>query len=138
MAQTFHDTSVSQNKTPVKIFASSNLPFWQNKPIKFGIWTLLARSKEIGQFWGGWFGKQHSVLAQTSQSPSVSLTFQTKESNKISNLDPIRLLETNGPIFLGLIWKAGLSFCPNFAEFFSVIRRHRHVSFFCLSNFSFT
>ena len=107
LAQTFHDTSVSQKKTPVKIFASGNLPFRQNKPIKFEIWTLLACSKEISQFWGGWFGKQHSVLTQTFQSPSVSLTFQTKESNKIWNLDPIRLLETNWPIFLWLIWKAG-------------------------------
>ena len=37
LAQSLHGASVSQNKTPVKIFGSSNLPFWQNKAIKYEI-----------------------------------------------------------------------------------------------------
>ena len=50
LVQTFHNPSVSQNETPVRSFASGNLPFIQKKPIKFEIWTLLACSKEIDLF----------------------------------------------------------------------------------------
>ena len=99
-----------------RVFGSANLPFRQKKAIKFEIWTLFTCLKEIYQFLGGWFGKLLSGLAQTFQDPLVSqnetpvkvfwlsiFTFQTKESNKIWNLDPLRLLERNLPI-LGGSW----------------------------------
>ena len=88
--------SVSQNNTLLKSYASSNLPFTKNKPIKLQIWILFISPKHMDQFLGVWFGKKHSVLAQCLQGPSVSqnetpvkefwlghFTFQTKETNKI-------------------------------------------------------
>ena len=72
-AQTFQSSSVSLNKTPVKVFGWSHLPFRQKKATKYEIWTLFTCSKQTGQFWGAWFGKQHSVLAQAFQSSLVSL-----------------------------------------------------------------
>ena len=55
-----------------RFFGSAYLPSRQKKAIKFEIWTLFACSKEIYQFWGGWFGKLLSVLANTFRNPSVS------------------------------------------------------------------
>ena len=73
----------------------------------------------------GWFGKQHSVLANTFCNPSVSqnetpvqvfwlrqFTFDTKESNKIWNLDPLRLLERNLPILGGADLESCFQFWP--------------------------
>ena len=73
LTQTFQSPSVSLNKTPVKVFGWSHLPFRQKKATKYEIWTLFSTSKQIDQFLEGWFGKQHSVFAQTFQSSSVSL-----------------------------------------------------------------
>ena len=88
--------SVSQNNTLLKSYASSNLPFTKNKPIKLQIWILFISPKHMDQFLGVWFGKKHSVFAQCLQGPSVSqnetpvkefwlghFTFETKETNKI-------------------------------------------------------
>ena len=72
MGQTFHNPSVSLNKTPMKGFGSSNVPLRQKKPIKFEICGLFGSSKQIEWFFGSWFGNQHSVLAQTVHSSSVS------------------------------------------------------------------
>ena len=101
------------------------LPFQTKNPIKFEIWTLLACSKEIDQFWGGWFGKLLSGFAQTFHDPSVSknetllkvfwlsqFTFQRKESNKIWDLDPIHLLERNLPILGGADLESCFQFWP--------------------------
>ena len=124
-----HSTTLQCQKMKFfsRFFGSVNLPFRQKKAIKFGIWTLFAFLKEIYQFLGGWFGKLLWGLAQTFHDPLVSqietpvkvfwlnqFTFQTKESNKTWNLDPLRLVERNLPFFLGPIWKTGLSFGPNF------------------------
>ena len=49
-------------------------------------------------------------------------TFQTKDSNKIWNLDPFCPLQTNWLIFVGLIWKAGFSFSQNFLWPFSMTK----------------
>ena len=95
-----------------RFFGLSNLPFRLNKEIKSQIWTLFARSKEIDQvFFGGegdLYGKQHSVLSQSLHGSSVSqnktpvmvfwfnqFSFHTKESNKISNLDPFHPVKRN-------------------------------------------
>ena len=91
-----HGPSVSQNKTTLNVFGSSNLLFRQKKGLKSEIWTLFARWKKIDQFFGGLFGKQDSVLAQTWHGPSLpqkktpgkvllfrQLTFETKGINKI-------------------------------------------------------
>ena len=72
------------------------------------MWELFSRWKEIDQFWVGLFGYQNSVLDQSSHGPSVSqnkcpvkvflskqFMFLTKESNRISNLDPFCPLERN-------------------------------------------
>ena len=118
-----------------RFFGLSNLPFRLNKEIKSQIWTLFARSKEIDQFFlgGGLYGKQHSVLSQSLHGSSVSqnktpvmvfwfnqFSFHTKESNKISNLDPFHQVKRNWPIFGRLIWKAAFSVMPKFAWLFSV------------------
>ena len=126
---------VSQIKSLLKSFASCNLPFRKNKPTKFQIWTLFVSSKQIDQFLGVWFGKHHSVLAQCLHDPLVSqnetpvkvfwfsqLEFQTKESNKMWNLQPFPQLDTNWPIFGGLIWKAASRFGPNSPRPFSVTK----------------
>ena len=73
LAPTFHSPSVSLNKTAGKVFGSSNLPFRKKKPLKFEICTLFGSLKQIHHFLGGWFGKEHSLLAETLSSPSVSL-----------------------------------------------------------------
>ena len=70
LAQTFQDPLVSQNETPVKVFWLSIFTFQTKESNK--IWTLFACLKEIYQFWGGWFGKLLSVLANTFRNPSVS------------------------------------------------------------------
>ena len=120
-----------------RVFRSANFSFRQKKAIKFEIWTLFTCLKEIYQFLGGWFGKLLSGLAQTFQDPLVSqnetpvkvfwlsiFTFQTKESNKIWNLDPLRLLERNLPILGGLIWKAAFSFGQHIPQPFSVTKKN--------------
>ena len=119
-----------------RVFRSANFSFRQKKAIKFEIWTLFTCLKEIYQFLGGWFGKLLSGLAQTFQDPLVPqnetpvkvfwlsiFTFQTKESNKIWNLDPLRLLERNLPILGGLIWKAAFSFGQHIPQPFSVTKK---------------
>ena len=129
LAQTFHDPSVSQNETPLKVFWLSQFTFqrkgsnkiWNLDPIR-----LLERNLPI--FWGGadlesccqvW--PTHSP---TLQCHKIKLVWEAllqanylsdKQPNKIWNLDPIRLLERNWPIFLGLSWKTGLIFGPDFA-----------------------
>ena len=90
----------------------------------------------------GLFGKQDLILAQTWHGSSLlqkttprkilwfsQLTFETKEINKIWNVGSFWKLKRNWPILGVLIWKAGLSFGPNFAWPFSVKRRHHCVSF---------
>ena len=134
-----HSTTLQCDKMKLlwRVFGSANLPFRQKKAIKFEVWTLFACSKEIDQFLGGWFGKLLSGLAQTFQDPLVSqnetpvkvfwlsiFTFQTKESNKIWNLDPLRLLERNLPILGGLIWKAAFSFGQHIPQPFSVTKKN--------------
>ena len=125
-----------------RFFGSGNLLFRGNKAIKSEIWTLFAHRKQIDQFLLGLFGKQDLILAQTWHGPSLlrkitpgkilwfrQLTFETKEINKIWNVGSFWKLKRNWPILGVLIWKAGLSFGPNFAWPFSVKRRHHCVSF---------
>ena len=50
VAQTFPGHSMPQNKTPVKVSGSRNLPFTQKKAIKYQIWTLFGHLKQIDQF----------------------------------------------------------------------------------------
>ena len=71
-ANTFHNPSVSQKKNYCQKLCFRQLTFQIKTPIKSQIWTLFTHSKEIAQFWGGWFGKQHSVLAQCLHGPLVS------------------------------------------------------------------
>ena len=59
LAQTFHGLSVSQNKTPMKSFASGSLPFPQKKPIKFEIWTYLPAQNKFTNFW--WADLESSI-----------------------------------------------------------------------------
>ena len=80
--------------------------------MKFGPFFRLVETND--NFFWSIFGKQDSVLAESLHGPSVSqnktpvkifwfrtFTFQTKESNKIWNLDPFRPLEKNWAIFFG-------------------------------------
>ena len=92
-----------------RFFSSGNLLFRGKKAIKSEIWTLFAHWKQIDQFLLSLFGKQDSILAlQCHKIKLLSIswlrqfTLQTKESNKIWNLDPFCPLETNLPIFFGL------------------------------------
>ena len=136
LAQTFHGPSVSQHKTPVKVFGWRNLPFRQKRAITFEVWTLFAHSKQIDYFFGLiWkagcriqFWPKLSIALQCHKIKVPlkflveEFTFQTKESNNIWNLDPFRPLQTNWLICFGLIWKAGFSFCPNFPWPFSATK----------------
>ena len=132
-----HSTTLQCHKMKLlwSFFATANLPFRQKKAIKFEISNPFACSKEIYQFFGVLFGKLLSGLAQKFHDPSVSqhdtpmkvfwlsqFTFQGKESNKIWNLDPIRLLKRNLPIFGGLIWKPAFSFGKHIPQPFSVTK----------------
>ena len=130
-----HSTTLQCHKMKLlwSFFATANLPFRLKKAIKFEIWNPFACSREIYQFFGVLFGNLLSGLAQEFHDPSVSQhdtpmkvlwlsqsNLQTKESNKISNFDPICLLKRNCPIFRWLIWKAAFSFGIMFAWPFSV------------------
>ena len=132
-----HSTTLQCHKMKLlwSFFATANLPFRQKKAIKFEIWNPFACSKEIYQFFGVLFVKLLSGLAQKFHDPSVSqhdtpikvfwlsqFTFQGKESNKIWNLDTIRLLKRNLPIFGGLIWKPAFSFGQHIPQPFSVTK----------------
>ena len=130
-----HSTTLQCHKMKLlwRFFGPGNLPFREKEAIKFEIWTLFACSKEIYQFWG-WGGGGGADLesccqvwprhSPTLQCHKIKLVWEAllqanylsdKQPNKIWNLDPIRLLERNWPIFLGLSWKTGLIFGPDFA-----------------------
>ena len=112
-----HGASVSQNKTPVKIFSSNNLLFWQKKAIKHEIWTLLSCWKEIDQFLGNWFGNQDSVLAQGLHGSSVS---QNKTPVKVWISNPLAHWKEIHEFLGGRNGKPQFSLCPNFAWPFRV------------------
>ena len=113
----------------------SNLLLRQNKNKIWNLGTFLLLQRNWSTFWGGLFGKQPSVLAQSLNGSSLSqnetpvkvfwfnqFTFQTKESNKIWNLGTFSQLKSNWPIFLGLIWRPKFSFSPKFVWLFSVTK----------------
>ena len=108
----------------------------KRRPIKFQLCCLFGSSKQIDQFLGGWFGKEHSVLAQTFESPSVSLNkthgkvfgsgnapFRQKKPLNSEICTPFPCSKQIGQVFFGgvrLIWKNAFSFGPNVLKPFSV------------------
>ena len=84
LSQSLHGSSVSQNKTPVKVFWFKQFSFHtksRNKIWNLGTFLLLERNWSNfffrGWGWGGgglvnWFEKQDSVFFHTFHGPSVS------------------------------------------------------------------
>ena len=110
-------------------FGSTSFLFIQRKAIKSQIWTLFTRSKEIDQFLGGLYGKQHSVLSQGLYGSLVSVS-QNKTLVKVWIFHPLaHWKEIQQFLGEGEMGKHD-SVCPTFSWPFRVRKRKFFVKVF--------